>query len=882
MNQKVVFDQQDGIGAIIACFSAGRLAEAERLARQRVEAEGNDETAIHLLAQCLYLQEKFSEAIDFMRRLLEISPTHAGYYNDCGVMQAALGHWSEAEALHRMSLVVDPSGMDAHFNLALMLFRQDKRTEALAELEVLEKMRPDFADLHALRAEILLAEEAPEEAVKSVLKAVELGLNSAEVLVNLSTALSQAGCGTEVEKLLRIALQIAPADSAAHYYLGNLLRAQGKTAEAESHYRQAIAIRPDFAEAHNNLGLTLQDQGDVVSAEEEFKCALNVAPKIGAVYNNLGNCYLKQGKIESARVNFLKAVEYSPELHEAWNNLGELYYRTQRLEEAESAYRQALVLKPDSVEAGLNLGILLLLWGRFEEGWVWYEKRWEMPATRQNRPRFKQPEWAGEPLAGKTLLIYVEQGMGDNLQFVRYLRVLRERYPTARIYYWCLKPLFRLFSSYAASCGVELLPETVPGGVPPIDYHIALLTVPERLGTRLESIPAEVPYLTPSADLVKAWAVKLAGLNGKKVGLVWASGEAYLFHKFRTMQLEQLKPLLEIEGISWVSLQKGDAKSQIAAQGLTDKIVDLMDGAEDFADTAAIIANLDLVISVDTSVPHLAGAMGVPVWLLDRFDTDWRWLLDRTDCPWYPTMRIFRQTSFADWSSVVPRVVDALSAWAEDRPEAEVLSGPLTPQPVTQNAGEIMSLPALKLNLGCGRRQVAGFVNVDCVDVCQPDMVVNLEQTPWPWAADSVDEIKLSHVLEHLGQSTDVFLSIIREMYRVCRDGARIEIVVPHPRSDHYLGDPTHVRPITLPMLTLFDQRLNRKWEAIGAANTPLGIILEVDFEVESAEHSLEPEWQEKLSSGQMTEAEMASAVRQFNNVVEQSTIIWRVRKGRH
>ena len=176
---------------------------------------------------------------------------------------------------------------------------------------------------------------------------------------------------------------------------------------------------------------------------------------------------------------------------------------------------------------------------------------------------------------------------------------------------------------------------------------------------------------------------------------------------------------------------------------------------------------------------------------------------------------------------------------------------------------------------------MAGFLNVDCVAVCQPDQVVNLEQTPWPWADDAVDEIKLIHVLEHLGQSTDVFLAIIKEMYRVCREGARIEIIVPHPRSDHYLGDPTHVRPVTLPMLNLFDQRLNREWAAIGAANTPLGIILDVDFEIESAAHLLEAEWQQKLSSGQMSETEMASAIAQYNNVVIQTTIVWRVRKGR-
>lgn len=189
---------------------------------------------------------------------------------------------------------------------------------------------------------------------------------------------------------------------------------------------------------------------------------------------------------------------------------------------------------------------------------------------------------------------------------------------------------------------------------------------------------------------------------------------------------------------------------------------------------------------------------------------------------------------------------------------------------------------SLKLNLGCGNKRIDGFVNVDCVAGCQPDMVVNLESTPWPWESDSVDEIKMIHVLEHLGQTTEVFLSIVKEMYRVSCDGAVIEIVVPHPRSDYFLGDPTHVRPVTNDMLNLFDQRLNRKWAETGSSNTPLGMIVGVDFEVESLEHVLEPDWLEKLVSGQMSNAEMAAAVRQYNNVVIQTRIIWRVRKSRN
>ncbi len=866
MNTNNISSRRQEIERLASLFGAGDLAGAERIAQRLFIADRKDEEALHLLAQIIFRQGRAMESVTLMQELFGLNPMQAAYHNDFGVMLACLGRWADAEAAHRMALALDPSSVDARYNLALALFRQKKNEAALEILSLLAQDKPDFAEQYALCGEVLQSENRHAEAVVAYAKAVELGLQSPEVMGRLGTALSDAGNKDEAFALLAKSGTLDSEDPATNFYLGNLFREQGKLEDAAGYYRKAIASSPRFAEAHNNLGLVLQGLGDTRGAEEEFAKGISASPELSALHNNMGNSQLQHGRMDIALACFRKAAELAPESFEAWNNLGETCYRLQRLDEAEECYRKALALNPECVGAELNLGILLLLRGNFSEGWRHYEKRWDMPHIRERRPRFAQPEWQGEPLDGKTLLIYVEQGMGDNIQFVRYLRILRDRYPGALIYYWGLKPLMRLFADLATSCGVELLPETIPGGVPPIDYHIALLTVPERLGTTLDTIPAAVPYLAPPAGLTETWARRLAGLQGKKVGLVWASGETYQFHMFRTMQLAQLKPLLDVPGIAWVSLQKGNGAGQIAEEGLSGKIVNLMDEVEDFADTAAIIANLDLVISVDTSVPHLAGALGKPVWLLDRFDTDWRWLLGRTDCPWYPTMRIFRQTSFGDWGSVVVPAARALADWvdASSAPAVEDASGPV----------------ALKLNLGCGNRKMAGFVNVDFVEVCQPDLVVNLEQTPWPWQDNSVEEIKLIHVLEHLGQQTDVFLSIVKEMYRVCRDGARIEIIVPHPRSDAFLGDPTHVRPVTGDMLNLFNQRLNREWEKVGAANTPLGIILDVDFEIESMVHTLEPDWQRKLSSGQISEAEVSQAARQFNNVISQSTIIWRVRKA--
>jgi hypothetical protein len=316
------------------------------------------------------------------------------------------------------------------------------------------------------------------------------------------------------------------------------------------------------------------------------------------------------------------------------------------------------------------MALLLLLGGRYAEAWPLYESRWQANCGksadfRVGKPKFDQPEWNGDDLGGRTLLVAAEQGFGDNLQFARYLPLLRWRYPQARILYRCQRALFLLIGVSAAALAwdVKVLPDAVEP--PPFDTYISLMSLPLRMGTTLENIPSSVPYLVAPPQLIEKWAARFASLKGKRVGLVWSGSETY-GQKFRAVSLKQLEPLLKVGGIHWVSLQKGPGASQIAKEGLDSLIADVMDEAEDFVDTAAIIVHLDLVISVDTAVLHLAGAMGKPAWLLNRFDTDWRWLLDREDSPWYPTLRIFRQTSLGDWDSVVSSVAEALSGWVNE------------------------------------------------------------------------------------------------------------------------------------------------------------------------------------------------------------------------
>ena len=828
----------DRIQELSTLFSSEQFLEAEKLALKLIRENPSDEHAQYLLAQAVSRQGRVAEAVELMKSVILSNPMQPAFHNDYGAMLASIERWPEAEASYRMAIALDPNTKDAYLNLAGALFKQDR----------------------------------PEEGLAVFNRALETEVEPPEMLFHAGLVFDEM---KKHPKTLSVFIEKGKKTATSCFLLGNLMREQSSPDKARAYYRRAIEFKPDFIDAYNNLGLSLLDEGQSDAAQQIFEQAVEAASASGttaslsAIYCNLGICMVTRSDISAALKYFKLALALGSDSAVLLSNLGLAYYQIFMLEEAESLFRQALQRDPECNEAKLNLGILLLLQGKFEEGWPLYEQRWHLVKLHDQKKRFTQPEWQGEPLAAKGLLIYAEQGFGDNLHFIRYLGLLREMYPTAELYYACQSSLMRLFSGYAAACQAQILPMNINASLQ-FDYHVGLLSLPRILGTTLENIPAQSPCLAPPLNLSQHWQKKVAETSSdsatRKIGLVWKSGEIFRFHKTRTMHLEQLRPLLQIPGIDWFSLQKGPGVDQIAATGLSGTIINLMDEVTDFADTAAIIAHLDLVISVDTSVAHLAGAMGKPVWLLDRFNTDWRWLLNRTDSPWYPSMRIFRQPTLGDWEPVVNEARHALTDW---------MTQPLSP---LQSDISSMKNQELKLNLGCGNRKLEGFINVDQSETCHPDEVFNLETFPWPWEDNSVTEIKLIHVLEHLGQQTSVFLSIMKEMYRVCRDGATIKIVVPHPRHDDFLGDPTHVRAITSATLALFNQRLNHEWKALGAPNTPLAIICGVDFEIELFNYTLAPQWQEKKTT---SEEELDFAILHFNNVVQSLHFVLRVHKNR-
>jgi hypothetical protein len=343
--------------------------------------------------------------------------------------------------------------------------------------------------------------------------------------------------------------------------------------------------------------------------------------------------------------------------------LGAALHDIRRTGEAEASYREALRLKQDFADAHVNLGYALLLAGRYEEGWREHEWRWRGRHLRAGARGFTAPLWCGDPIGTRTLLLHSEQGLGDTLQFCRYAALIE---PGARVVLEVPPPLTRLMASLPGDALIVAHGEPLPA----FDLHCPLLSLPLAFGTTLEKIPAGVPYLAADLGAAAEWRRWLAALPGLRVGLVWAGGarrespDLAAVDARRSMSLATMAPLGEIDGVSFVSLQKGPPALQATSPPTGLSLVDPTSHLEDFADTAALVDGLDLVISVDTSVAHLAGAMGKPVWLLNRFDTCWRWLQDRDDSPWYPTLRQFRQREPGDWKAVMLAVRAALEVEA--------------------------------------------------------------------------------------------------------------------------------------------------------------------------------------------------------------------------
>ena len=549
-----------------------------------------------------------------------------------------------------------------NFALALQHHQAGRLREAEALYRQILAVQPDHAEaLHHLG---LIADQAGHHdlAIEWIRRALVLRPDDAAAHLILGAILAEQGRLDEATVAFRRALELKPDDAAAHNNLGNALAGRSQIDEAVAAYRRALQLKPDYPEAHMNLGIALAGQGQREEAMAAFHRALKLQPNYAKAHYNLGNALRNWDQFEEAAASYQRALQLKPNYPDTHNNLGVALIEQGNFDEATAACRQALHLNPDFVRAKFNLAFLLLLHGDYELGWPLYEARWE--ALHYAKRHFAQPRWDGSMLDGQRVLLHAEQGSGDSIHFIRYAPLIAAR--GGKVIVECQRTLVELFRTVNSVSEVVAIDDALP----PFDLHLPMLSQPLAFQTTRETIPPEVPYLFADSARREIWRRRLGDNRSHlRVGVSWAGNPEQARDRFRSLPLHHLLPLLEMEGVEFFNLQKGHGTAEIEELPGTARIIDHTAHIEDFADTAAFVAELDLIVSVDTAVAHLAGALGRPVWILLSFVADWRWGLENEQNPWYPTMRLFRQPVVGDWGSAIQRVRVELDRLAGENDE---------------------------------------------------------------------------------------------------------------------------------------------------------------------------------------------------------------------
>jgi len=493
-------------------------------------------------------------------------------------------------------------------------------------------------------------------------KVLHLDPRNAEVYYHLGVAFQDIGHHDEAIAHYRKALRINPTYTIACYNLGVALQNTGHHDEAIQQYQKVLELNPSFAEAWNNLGTALKDKGRLDEAVICYQKALELNPEISGVYNNLGVVSQYNGQLDEALAYYQQALDLNPDLFDIYNNLGLVWRDKGELDKAATCFRKSLQINPGYADAHWNMSYAFLLAGNFKEGWKEYEWRLKTHDFASVQRTFTQPVWDGSSLKGKTLLIFAEQGVGDEIMFASCYPDVIDQANVCIME--CDKRLIPIFSrSFPRSDFVERVKETdaYSSQLPQTDMVIPHGSLPSFLRTDIASFPRRKFYLIPDEEKVQSWHNRLKKLGeGLNAGISWRGGGTPRVIRNRSIMLEQGATLFSLSGVHFINLQYGDCVNELREAreklGVTIHDWEDADPLKDIDNFAAQISALDLVISVDNATVHLAGALGKPVWTLLPFVPDWRWLLNREDSPWYPTMRLFRQPSPGDWESVIAKV----------------------------------------------------------------------------------------------------------------------------------------------------------------------------------------------------------------------------------
>jgi len=611
----------------------GHLWQAEQLYQLVLQHNPNNPVALHSLGVIAHQKGNHDAAVELIGKAIANNPQIPQFHNTLGLVFEILGKYEEAVATYQQAVSVKPDYAEAYHNMAVALQSQAQYSAAVEKCKQAVSLKPDYAEAYNTIGFCLEKQEQYTEAIKYYKKAV----------------------------------QFKPDFVEAYNHLGVVLNAQNRSAEAIGNYKQAIQLDPDYAEVYNNLGIAQKDQEQFAEAIANFEQAIRLEPDFAEAYYNLANSLRDEAQSAGAIENYRQAVHFKPDFAEAYNHLGGVlnakseYVEVIENDKAIENYRRALQIKPNFAEAHWNLSLALLRSGKFAEGWKEYEWRLNPTLKMTVYPHsYETPRWDGSCFKGKRLIVHCEQGLGDTLHFIRYLPMVKAR--GGMVILEIRKPLYRLLKNFP---GIDELAEASFDNKPAVnfDHHVSLMDLPKIFATTLATIPAEVPYIHACPTKAEHWRNKLAGPD-LKVGVVWAGSPTHGNDRYRSCTLKHFAPLTEVDDVRLYGLQKGKAAEQVEELADEMAITNLGTEFEDFTDTAAAIENLDLVISVDTSVLHLAGAMGKPAWALLPFSPDWRWMLNRQDSPWYPTMKLFRQKKWGQWEPVFQDVAKELRTMA--------------------------------------------------------------------------------------------------------------------------------------------------------------------------------------------------------------------------
>jgi tetratricopeptide (TPR) repeat protein len=614
------FALPQALNRAVSAFTAGNLVEVEQLCQEIIAVDPDLFDALLLLAAAQSRLGKKGAALATYDRAIDVRPDFAEAHFNRGVILQALKHYDEALASFDSALALQPNFARALTSRGCVLHDLKRNDEALMSHERALQLRPDFAQAHFNRGNVLQALNRNDEAVASYDRALALRSNHV----------------------------------ATHSNRGNSLQFLKRYDQALASYDRAIAVNSDYAIAHYNRGNVLQDLNRYNEALASYDRAIALESNFAEALSNRGNVLQRLKRFEEAVASYDHALDARPDFAVAYLNRGAALQGLRRFDQALASYESAIKARPDYADAYFNKALCLLLLGAFDRGWEMHEWRWQTEQLRNDRRSFRQPLWLGrDAVAGKTILLNCEQGFGDTIQFCRYVPLVVER--GARVILEVQQPLRGLMASLTGATQVISRGDPLPY----FDINCPLLSLPLALGTRLETIPSEVPYLHVSPQAVMDWGNRLGPKSRPRIGLAWSGLPKHNNDHNRSISLSALLPLMDIDA-TFVSLQKDVRPADAIVLNERSDLLHFGDALKDFSDTAALISNLDLVVSIDTSVVHLAGALAKPFWVMLPFTPDWRWLLDRDDSPWYPTARLFRQDETHAWDNVILRMRTAL------------------------------------------------------------------------------------------------------------------------------------------------------------------------------------------------------------------------------